>query len=55
MQVIRLSIFVAILSMLFACDKSDGVSTTPAPGYTYIRFLTPSGTNIIDSLCADYI
>jgi hypothetical protein len=40
-----------IMSLFFACSNdNEGDSVTPAYHQTYLRFVSPSGTNVLDSL-----
>ena len=41
---------VVILFSLFACDDNNEAAMTPIPNWTYIRFVSSAGTNVLDSL-----
>lgn len=50
MQIIRLLSIVLIVTAFVACNNYTENGVTPSYNVTYLRFVSPSGTNVLDSL-----
>lgn len=50
MQIIHYLCIVSFLTMFISCNDGNDDSVTPSHNVTYLRFISPSGTNVLDSL-----